>query len=360
VAFAVNRWMTKTDHFVPTENAPAAYHKDVFSHYGIAQVLARSLSSFGLDSAALFAEVGLPWVEDISSNQRLDSRKLQALWRQAEALTGDEAFGLTFAEHLQPGTFQGLGFACLSSDTLRDALQRVTKYYRLISSAGQVILEEQEKETRLWYKIPAPKGSGAPASLDAALATLLQLCRFASSADFAGKKVNLQRPAPSDVSRFESFYACPVQFDSDENSIWFDNASLAAPLPMANPDLARANDQVVIDYLANHASDSLVAKVRSAIIDTLHDGPPNQEAMAARLNQSLRTLQRRIKEEGYTFRSLLEEIRRDLAFSYLADPDRSIGEVTYLLGYTEPTNFTRSFRRWTGMSPNAYRAAQNS
>ncbi len=347
--------MTTTDHFAPPD--PVAYHKDVASHYGIARVLADTLRARGLDSVVLFAEAGLPQLEAMDSNERVDARKLQALWRRAVELTGDEAFGIAFAEHLQPGTFQGLGFACLSSDTLHDALKRIARYYGLISSGAEVVIEAQQGRTCLWYRIPAPKGAGAPASLDAALATMMRLCRFASGEEFSGERVELQRQPPHDRARFDTYFACPVVFDCDENRIWFDEAALSRPLPMANQELARANDRVVIDYLARHAGDSLVSRVRSAIIDALHDGPPTQAALADLLHQSLRTLQRRLKDEGYTFRSLLEEIRRELAFSYLADPSRSIGEVTYLLGYTEPTNFTRSFRRWTGMSPNAYRAA---
>ena len=92
------------------------------------------------------------------------------------------------------------------------------------------------------------------------------------------------------------------------------------------------------------------------IIEALPTGVPGQNEIADSMHQSLRTFQRRLKDEGYTFRKLVEEIREDLAVSYLKEPGRSIGEVTYLLGYSEPTNFTRSFKRWTGKSPQEYRA----
>ena len=127
-------------------------------------------------------------------------------------------------------------------------------------------------------------------------------------------------------------------------------------LASANPELARINDQVVVDYLARFDRDSIAMQVRSKIIHQLPDGIPSQEAIADTLHVSLRSLQRRLKEEDTSFRDLLEETRQQLARQYLRDGRRSIGEITYLLGFTEPSNFTRAFKRWTGKSPAQYRA----
>lgn len=329
---------------------------EVASHLGIAQTMAATLSKYGLDPDPLFTEAGLPTLAEFKPQDRLDALKMQQVWRKGEALTGDPAFGLMFADTLKAGAFQGLGFACVTSDTLLDALERVAKYYRLISSQGEVIVETTDM-TMLWYKIPAPKGAGAPASLDGALGTILKICRLASGDEFAGRRVELQRPHPGNTSAFEAFFKCSVDFDAEENRIWFDSAVLKQPLPMANQELARANDQVVIDYLARCSEPQLVSKIRGIVIEALPTGVPNQAEIAGHVHQSLRTFQRRLKDEGYTFRQLVEEIRQDLAVSYLKEAGKSIGEVTYLLGYTEPTNFTRSFKRWTGLSPLEYRQA---
>ena len=125
---------------------------------------------------------------------------------------------------------------------------------------------------------------------------------------------------------------------------------------MANPELARLNDQTVVDYLARCDSASITMQVRSRIIELLPDGRPDQEAIAASLHLSLRSLQRRLQGEKTTFTDLLNETQQQLAIQYIRESHRSIGEITYLLGYSEPGSFTRAFRRWTGKSPLQFRA----
>jgi AraC-like DNA-binding protein len=91
------------------------------------------------------------------------------------------------------------------------------------------------------------------------------------------------------------------------------------------------------------------------LITWLHDGIPKQESIADTLHISLRSLQRRLREEETSFKGLLEDTRQALAQQYLRENHRSIGEITYLLGFSEPSNFTRAFKRWTGQTPAEFR-----
>ncbi|MEA2094390.1 MAG: helix-turn-helix transcriptional regulator, partial [Pseudomonadota bacterium] len=109
------------------------------------------------------------------------------------------------------------------------------------------------------------------------------------------------------------------------------------------------------DYLARFDRANITMQVRSKIIEQLHDGAPKQEDIAGTLHVSLRSLQRKLKDEHTSYKTLLENTRQQLAMQYLRDSQRSIGEITYLLGFAEPSNFTRAFRRWTGQSPGEFR-----
>ena len=80
-------------------------------------------------------------------------------------------------------------------------------------------------------------------------------------------------------------------------------------------------------------------------------GCATEQSLAAALNVTPRTLQRRLREEGTTYNALLEEVRRELATHYVRQSERSINEITCLLGFSEPSNFTRAFKRWTGSTP---------
>lgn len=314
----------------------------------------RTLQSYDLDPEALFQAVGLGSPTTLSSQDRVEAAAMQKLWRLAEQSSGDCAFGIRFAQHFHPMSLHGLGFSWMASDTLKDAFQRIVRYHRMISTGGGVVLDEVEGGYRLWYQLPVPKGHAAPASLDAAMALLVQLCRLAKGDDFQPSRVTLQRAEPSNREGFDPFFQCPIEFDAEQNALFFDTASVEAPLPNANPDLARANDQVVINYLKSFDKEDIVSQIRASIIDCLPSGAPSQDQVASQVHMSTRSMQRKLKEKGTSFKAIVEEIRQELAETYLKETHRSVGEITYLLGFSEPSNFSRSFKKWTGITPADY------
>lgn len=126
-------------------------------------------------------------------------------------------------------------------------------------------------------------------------------------------------------------------------------------LATGDPNLSRVNDDTIVEYLARFDRENITMRVRSRIIEELPGGTPNQSVVADALHLSRRSLQRRLQNERTTYKSLLEGTRRELALQYIREPHRSLAEITYLLGFSEPSNFTRAFRRWTGSSPAEYR-----
>lgn len=123
----------------------------------------------------------------------------------------------------------------------------------------------------------------------------------------------------------------------------------------ANPELARLNDEVALRYLARFDRDKLNSRLRAALVEQLPRGEPSAAKLAVMLNLSLRSLQRRLADEGTSYEDLLTSTRRELALSHLADRRYSIGEVAYLLGFADASSFNRAFKRWTGQTPGQYR-----
>ncbi len=99
--------------------------------------------------------------------------------------------------------------------------------------------------------------------------------------------------------------------------------------------------------------------MRAFVIERLPVGIPSQEMVADSLYMSVRNLQRKLQVEGNSYKQILDDVRQQLAEQYLKEKQRSIGEITYMLGFTEPSNFTRAFKRWTGLSPQVYQKSQN-
>ena len=139
--------------------------------------------------------------------------------------------------------------------------------------------------------------------------------------------------------------------------MYFSKASLEAHLHTANPRLARVNDRVITQYLAQFDKGSTAMRVRAKLIDLLSAGNVTQQDVADSLHMSLRTLQRKLSVENTSYKVLLDETRRELANQYLRQACLSVSEVTYLLEFSEPSNFARAFKRWTGRTPSDFRTA---
>ncbi len=324
----------------------------------IAALIVRALDEQGGNGKAVLDSVGLNPALLLDPEARYPVSKMQKLWRAATAISGDPCFGLKVAQALQPSALHGLGFSWLASDTLGDALQRVVRYSRLLSTLSRVRLEEGEESCKLSIEPMVARAEIAPASVDGALALVLQMCRITAGMSLNPKRVLLARQPPACAKRLQRFFRAPIEFASNEIAICFAPSQLSVRQPFANPELARINDQVVIDYLARFDRKNIVLQVRSQIIEQLPSGSPNQEKIAAALHMSLRKLQRRLRAESTSFTHLLDDTRQQLATNYLRSSRRSVGEVSYLLGFSEPANFARAFKRWAGMTPMQYRDAQ--
>jgi AraC-like DNA-binding protein len=321
----------------------------------VAALIAQTLRSYDCAPEALFDKAGLDTSRLSNPDTRYPGNRVQQLWRLAVEASGDPCFGFVVGEQVQPVMLHGIGFSWLASDTLRDALSRLVRFSRLISSAANMRLQDSVDSLDLVILPPTDVENVPYASQDAGMSGFLRMCRLTAGDEINPVHVSLKRPRPDCDSHLQAFFRAPLQYDAEANILSFSKQLVDIPLTNANPELARINDQAVTDYLARFDRDSLTMQVRSKIIERLQDGTPNQEAIAHSLNVSLRSLQRKLNSEATNFKTLLESTRRELALLYIRETHRSLGEITYLLGFSEPSNFTRAFKRWTGVSPIEYR-----
>jgi len=324
-----------------------------------AALLADAIGHYGLDFKQIVIEAGIDLYNNYKTSDRLPADKLQKIWRLAVAQTGDPCFGLTYARLIQPAALHGLGLAWLASDTLKDGLNRLVRYQRVISTALNIQLEECAEAYDLVFHTGAFRTQPAPASIDAGLASFFRMSQITAGPDLCPLEVKVGHMDYGCSDRFEHFFGIPVEFETDEICIRFDKASLEKQLSTAHPELARVNDQLVIDYLKHFDKADITTQVRARIIDQLPNGMPQQERIALMLNLSLRNLQRKLRVEGTSFKEIMDETRKELAIQYLKGTDRSIIEISFLMGFSESSNFSRAFRRWTGVSPQYYRQAIN-
>lgn len=324
-------------------------------------LISRAIESYGYDSLDLFAKVGLDHARLRDPAARFSYPAVTRLWALSAATSRDPCFGLTVASFWHPTTLHALGYSFLASNNLEEAYERSSRYSRIINTAANGVLKI--KQTADSYGLIIDPGAVKPhpesVALDAALGMLLVMSRAAYGAGFHSLRVCLQRDKPDDANRFGEFFSAPVTFSQPENAMWLESAMVQEALTSANPELVRVNDQVVTDYLARLDRGDISMRVRSKLIEHLPSGKFNEGEIASAINVSKRSLQRKLGEQGMSFTQLLEETRRDLSRDYVRDPQHSFNEIAFLLGFAEPGNFSRAFKRWYGKSPSQYRLEAN-
>jgi AraC-like DNA-binding protein len=161
------------------------------------------------------------------------------------------------------------------------------------------------------------------------------------------------------LERYNSFFGLKVEFGAEENLVVFDRAQMMAPLASGNTCVRAAMEKLIAQYLTEMGTGEFRTMVRGQILSQLQAGAVSEEAVARGLSMSTSTLARRLRSEGLNFRELLQETQKSLALQYLQDARLSISEIGFRLGFEDLSSLSRSFRRWTGVSPREWRR-QNS
>jgi len=317
----------------------------------------RALEAYGCDADAMFVKAGLDPHKLHEPGSRYAARASARLWELFRDETQDPGLGLKVATFWHPASIHALGFAWLASSSLQEALERIVRYYRVVTDIERVTLEHLPHVTKLYLHIPSTDIAGPDEIYDAFFASLILMCRHSYGDHFAPRRLSLARPAPVDTDAFKAFFRCPVEFGAPAHAISLDSTQLREILPTGNAELAHASDRIVTRYLAQLDRRYLSMQVKALLIDRLSSGNVSQESVAEELHVSLRTLQRRLEDEETTYKEILDETRQELAAQYVRQSHLAINEIGFLLGFSEPANFSRAFRRWNGVSPSIARAA---
>lgn len=321
----------------------------------VARPLWRLLEQYDIDPELVFREAGLDPALMDESRGRYRVERAVAAWIKAEELIDDPCFGLKVAGAWRPKDLHALGYAFLASSTLRTAIERLVRYIGVVNDRVGLAVAEKGEHVIVTHRILDPKLSFPSSVEDGRWALVMSLCRASYGEKLDPVEVRFKHPESHCKGDYYSLFHCPVRFDSEESAILFSRADVDHPLPSANRELARANDQILSAFLAKLTEDDLITRVKLAIVDGLPSGQSTDNAVAKAVYMTPRTLQRRLAALGTTYSKVLGTVRHELAEQYLADPKRSMYEITYLLGFSELSAFSRAFKRWTGQAPSAVR-----
>jgi len=319
-------------------------------------VLVRLMESLDIDMRLKFSELGLDYEQLHDSDARFPDEAVIQLWQMLLDKTNDQCAGLRVSDFWHPTSFHALGYAWMASHNLKEAFERLVRYNHFISVNQRFEFSETSSDYRFTFHESEPPYTFPAIFYDAGMSFLKRLCDETYGPGFSFLRVDLKRQEPECAHKFRGRFKAPVVFSAPGNTVYMSKKIVLKPLSTANADLARINEEVVDAYINDIQQGSLSKKVMSRLIERLPSGHVTQEEVAASLFMSARTLQRKLHDEQTSYKALLNETRIELAKRYMASSRSQVSEVAYLLGFSETGNFTRAFKRWTGMLPSEYRA----
>ncbi|GAB4531597.1 MAG: AraC family transcriptional regulator [Haliangiales bacterium] len=309
---------------------------------------------YGIDEAEL-AAIGLRGDALIAPDAMVPA---ELVYRHLELVASRveiESFVVALARAHSVSSMGVLGFAIKSAASVRAALSRLRRYQHLTNTLAAFDVLEHTPRAVLVEQRFGPVSLGQLLATEVSLLTTVQIWRGLLGDEIAPSALYVRRD-DVDTGPYQDFCRCPIYVGAERGRFEFDASWLDLPIASADADMAVYFDHT-LDKMAQSSQQQpeLVTAVRQVLARALPDGLPAVREVASAVGMSVRTLQRRLKAEGSSFASVVDQVRVDLATAYLENRALTISEVAYLLGYAEASSFSRAFRRWHGDSPEGYR-----
>lgn len=329
------------------------------------RTLLKMVGDRGYDFSAVLAEAGLDFdpLDESAPGYRSEVSAMQysRVYQHVLSLLQDKTFGVTGSDLVAPGAFRMMCYCVISCENLGQAIRRTSEFYRtFFDEKSQLYTNFSEQFARVGYR--TMDRTSRP-QVDVADAYGLSVWhRFFGW--LCGRPIELQRvdftgEPPDNPKKYEALFRCPIYFNQSMDLLYFDSECLVWPIVHTQYSLEEFLRTAPYQLLLmdnDPDSNNLSAQVKAMIGHDFSEGFPGFEVISSALNMSAPTLRRRLKREGTTFQQLKDHARCEAAKLCLNRRDLSINEVALQLGFTDPSAFHRSFKKWTGQTPGQFRA----
>lgn len=291
---------------------------------------------------------------------QIDSLVYNAILEEMVTASGDPFFGVHAGEHLNLSTAGLIAQITQTSATVKQALEQCCAFANLGCSSMPMTMHEEVdaykmvlKPDVLWRQ---QSGLAVVQTAEGNITFLLRAFRNLTRMRYDPMSIEVDWPRKEPIAEYERVWGCPVSFNAEGIHIYLSKEHVEEKVLTADYNLFR----ILVAHARERSNDmeqerGFTKVVKQSVIGLIKPEFPTIQQVSGHLNMSVRTLQRRLGQEGYTYKALIDDLRKDFALSYLKRADLSIADVAYLLSYAEVSAFTRSFKRWTGKAPGEYR-----
>jgi AraC-like DNA-binding protein len=318
------------------------------------------LESNGIDIIPLLAQLGLNMDSFNDPTQFHPFEHYKLVLEFALRQTNDLNYGLDFGN--DPRIGGTLGMMCASAKNLKEALIQGCKLYNVQGDFAEILFVEDKSHPKIEYKVmdswllTSPKT--AKIEIDAMFSFINNILKVNSNNNLGPWMISFSYPKPDKANKYYEIFGLQPEFDAESNAMVFDSSTLLIPMKAFNPETNRVLKNYLNEELLKiEKSESITDKVKRVIHSFYRYKFPDIETVAKKLNMTTRSLQRKLSTENTTFQVLLQEAVFSIAKKLLRQNHLTISEVSYMLGYSDIGNFSRSFKKYTGKSPKEYKGA---
>lgn len=311
--------------------------------------------SKGAKDELLFERSGIGPDDLADRDTRIPLARYQALMQAAKDLLQEPALGAQLGEAASLSDISIVGLICYAAETMGEAFAQANRFGRLVVEVdghrpeGRFDISSHDGE--IWLTDTRKDPNSFPELTESAFAMMVSSQARDFGVAFA-KEVHFTHAGPDDPSGYDRIFKVPVIFGSDRNALLLNEAFTDRRIS--------TESRYVFGIFSEHAealleelqrSVTVRGQVESLLIPILHTGDISMERITEKMGLGRQTLYRKLKAEGVTFEKLLDELRHKMAMHYLGAQKVSVNETAYLTGFSDPSAFSRAFRRWTGKSP---------
>ena len=263
---------------------------------------------------------------------------------------------LRVGESMKCDDYGVFGLAWKSAIHLRGSYNRAERYAQVLTNVSTYQVTEVEQGALMHLHRDGERRLGMRLSNEATIASITSISRQVASRPFNPIAIYFKHAGPDDISDHETYFGCPVYFESDKDALLVSEESLQTPNKLGDATISRFFDTHLKEEVSQlEDKTTLSYKVCAIIARSLSEGVPNISDVARQLAMSGRTLQRKLSQQQYTFQTLVDESRRQLAERLVKETDYGFAEISYMCGFSEQSAFNRAFKRWAGQTPRSYR-----
>ncbi|MAZ89123.1 MAG: AraC family transcriptional regulator [Cellvibrionaceae bacterium] len=314
-----------------------------------------------LDTDAILAPLNFPSDLLTDNTRRVSLAQFEQAVSRLISASGDALFGLHTSEHIEPAFYSVQGYISLNCATLKEAMTMIPLYEKIVGDMGVSDFSYKDDLTLLRWKSQLDNSLVKRHVRENIISSWFRFTQNFLKVSEKPEAVWFEHAAPTDATalqQYQDLFQCPVEFSRPYTGLWISNENLNIRIQQADEKLLR----VLLEHATQQLNEiekglTLSEQIKGMLRLMLNQQIPSSELIADKLGISVRTLQRKLNDEGTSYKEVLNELRQELAMHYVKNSTLNFDVIATKLGFSEPRSFYRSFKKWTGSTAKQYRQA---